>query len=289
MRLPTLRQITGFAMIVNTFLPAIAVVALGLMIWSTATAIKRNTCATIHHVTQAMNDGQERDRYIAAGDQASRKAQTIANAQERAAFLAAREEARGRALAEFAERLESEPPLASGPCEAWDEMRMQMKRIVTHEIYGKTLERIESEIGVVEGKFKTVKSEVQKALPTIPPIKYSGIPGVDQAIWATNRLFRIVRDAFTIVGAALSKVGEALTEPFDTAGEHLYREYQTVDYKRAVTLEILDRYLSATAELFEKFAWFFVILAVWLILSYALWVYRRLTLGWALLCDREAV
>ena len=38
-----------------------------------------------------------------------------------------------------------------------------------------------------------------------------------------------------------------------------------------------------------KNKWFFVILALWLVLSYALWVYRRLAVGWALLCNREAV
>ena len=39
MKLPTLRQVSGFTMIVNTFLPAIVVVTLGLMIWSTVTTI----------------------------------------------------------------------------------------------------------------------------------------------------------------------------------------------------------------------------------------------------------
>jgi hypothetical protein len=69
----------------------------------------------------------------------------------------------------------------------------------------------------------------------------------------------------------------------------LYKEFQTVDYKRAVAWELLDRFWSDTADLFDKFWWFFVILALWLVLSYALWVYRRLAVGWALLCNREAV
>lgn len=66
MKLPTLRQVGGFVMIVNTFLPAIVVVTLGLMTWSTATTIKRNACATVRNVAQAMNDDKEMNLFVAA-------------------------------------------------------------------------------------------------------------------------------------------------------------------------------------------------------------------------------
>ncbi|MFQ5760215.1 MAG: hypothetical protein ACE5HM_04480 [Acidiferrobacterales bacterium] len=40
MKLPTLRQVSGFVMLVNTFLPAIVVLTLGLMVWSTITVVR---------------------------------------------------------------------------------------------------------------------------------------------------------------------------------------------------------------------------------------------------------
>jgi hypothetical protein len=266
MKLPTLRQVSGFAMIVNTFLPAIVVVTLGLMIWSTVTTIKRNTCATINYVTLAMNDDNERKNYIAAGDDAKKKA-----------------------LEDLVKRLNERPLPDNGSCGPWQDLRTRIKGILTNELYGETLKQIEYEMKVVDEKFQKAKTEVKRVIPKIPPIKPPGIPGIDEAISAVNQLFRIIHTALAGLGDALSNLGHVLTEPFDTAGEHLYNEFQTVDYKRAVAWELLDRFWSDTVDLFDKFWWFFVILALWLVLSYALWVYRRLAVGWALLCNREAV
>jgi len=214
MKLPTLRQVSGFTMIVNTFLPAIVVVTLGLMIWSTVTTIKRNACATVHYVTRAMNDDKEIKNYRDASD---------------------------------------------------DEMK------------------------TVKEKFKKVRTDVQSVVPKIRPIQPPNIPGIYEFVSAVNGLFKIMRDALKGLGDALTKLGGGLTEPFETAGKKLDEEFQKVDYKRAVAWELLDRFWSDTADLFDKFWWFFVILALWLVLSYALWVYRRLVVGWALLCNREAV
>ncbi len=266
MKLPTLRQISGFAMLVNTFLPLIAVVTLGLMIWSTATAIKRNTCVTVSYVVQAVNDDRASARYVGASD-----------------------EAKSKMVAALVERLNAQAPPEGGSCGPWEELRARITAILTDEIYGKAVDRIEYEIKVVDGKFQKVRRDVQSVVPRIPPIKYSGIPGVDQAIWAANQLFQTIRNALAGVGAALAELGRGLTEPFDTAGQNVYKEIQKVDYKRAVTLGLLARFLSDTGDLFGKFGWFFVVLVLWLVLSYALWVYRRLAVGWALLRGREAV
>jgi hypothetical protein len=287
MKLPTLRQISGFAMIVNTFLPAIVVVTLGLMVWSTAAAIKRNTCATIDLVAQAVNDEGERKKYVAAGMRASEKAQAIADDGERARFLEASDREAKKALEEFAERLRMRPPPAEGSCGMWQELRTRLKDVLTHDIYRKTAEGIKKEIADVDAKFDRVKDDVKKIVPNIPPIKYSGIPGVDQAIWAANQLFVAIREAFGMVGAALGHLGRGLTEPFESAGKNLHEEFRGLDYKRAVAWEILDRFVSDTAALFGKFGWFVVILALWLVLSYGLWVGRRLADAWALLRDRE--
>ena len=53
-----------------------------------------------------------------------------------------------------------------------------------------------------------------------------------------------------------------------------------------MTLGLLDRFASDTIDSFAKFKWFFVILALWLALSYALRPHRRLAEGWALLRGR---
>jgi hypothetical protein len=266
MKAPTLRQLSGFVMIVNTLLPAVVVVTLGLMIWSTAVAIKRNTCATVSYVVKAVNDEKASQRYVGASD-----------------------EAKAKAVAELVKRLIEQAPPDEASCGPWADLRARIAAILTDEIYGKAVERIEYEIKVVDGKLQKVKRDVQSVVPKIPPIKYSGIAGVDQAIWAANQLFQIVRTALGALGAALTELGRGLTDPFETAGQNIYKEIEKVDYKRAVTWGLLNRFLSDTADLFAKFGWLFAILVLWLVLSYALWVYRRLAVGWALLRDRAAV
>ena len=266
MKLPTLRQVSGFAMIVNTFLPAIVVVTLGLMTWSTVAAIKHNACAAVSYLPRAMNDDREMRIYVGASGDARRSS-----------------------LQGFVRRLHELPPPAGGPCGSWRDLRARITGIVTDEIYGETVERIEHEVKEVERKYQRVRTEVQRAIPSIPPIKRPGIPGLDEAVSAVNQLFRIVRSALDDLGAALARLGRGVTEPIDTAGEKVREEFQKADYKRAVAWELLDRFWSDTADLFDKFWWFFVLLALWLTSSYALWVHRRLAVGWTLMCNREAV
>ena len=115
-------------------------------------------------------------------------------------------------------------------------MRARIRRIFTDELYGKTVNSIETELKAVD-----------------------------------------------------AKLDKSITEPFDTADENLRKEFQKVDYKRAVAWELVDRFWSDTADLFDKFWWFFVILTLWLVVSHALWVYRRLGVGRAMLCNRETV
>jgi len=268
MKLPTLRQVSGFAMIVNTFLPAIVVVTLGLMTWSTVTAIKRNACATVNNVTQAMNDEKAINSYITAGNDDGKRAST---------------------LQVLVRRLNEQPLPGDASCGPWRDLRARIKRIFTDELYGKTVNSIETELKAVDAKLDKVRTDVQRAVPRIPPIKLPGIPGVDQAILAVNELFKIMRNALAGLGNALTQLGKSVTEPFDTADENLRKEFQKVDYKRAVAWELVDRFWSDTADLFDKFWWFFVILTLWLVVSYALWVYRRLGVGWAMLCNRETV
>jgi len=268
MKLPTLRQVSGFAMIVNTFLPAIVVVTLGLMTWSTVTAIKRNACATVNNVTQAMNDEKAINNYITAGNDDGKRAST---------------------LQVLVRRLNEQPLPGDASCGPWRDLRARIKRIFTDELYGKTVNSIETELKAVDAKLDKVRTDVQRAVPRIPPIKLPGIPGVDQAILAVNELFKIMRNALAGLGNALTQLGKSVTEPFDTADENLRKEFQKVDYKRAVAWELVDRFWSDTADLLDKFWWFFVILTLWLVVSYALWVYRRLGVGWAMLCNRETV
>jgi hypothetical protein len=265
MKLPTLSQVHGFTMIVNTLLPAIVVVTLGAMAWSTAAAMKRNACATVGHLSQAMNDRRGEARYVAA-----------------------RGQAKEAALAELLARLDRQPPPADGSCGAWQELRARVEAILTNEIYAETVARIEHELNEVDRKLQKAKNDVQRVVPRIEPIKLPGVPGVDQAVAAVNESLKVVRGALARVGAALSTLGQAISEPFDTAGRNLQEEARRVDYKRAVAFGLVARFASDTVDSFAKFGWFFVALALWLVLSYALWAHRRLAEGWALLLGREA-
>jgi hypothetical protein len=148
---------------------------------------------------------------------------------------------------------------------------------------------IETEIRVVDAKLDSARKAAAQVVPRIHPIKPPDIPGIRETITAVNQLFRIVHDALTGLGKAVARLGQGITEPFETAGENMKKEFQKVDYKRAVAWELLDRFWSDTTELFNKFWWFLVGLVLWLTASYALWVRRRLAVGWALLCNRETV
>lgn len=269
MKLPTLRQVSGFAMIVNTFLPAIVVVTLGLMIWSTVTTIKRNACATVSYVKQAMNDDKDKDIYVRA-----------VKVSDRAGM---------DALKDLVGRRLKQPLPEDGTCTQWRDLRISIRGIFTNELYGETVHQIELEKERIAKRFETVRKEVQRAIPAITPIKPPNVPGLNEIVSAVNALFKIVQNALTGLRDALAGLGKGVTEPFDTAGKNLEKEFEKVDYKWDVAGEIVDRFWSDTTDLFDKFRWFFVILTLWLVSSYALWVYRRLAVGWALLCNREAV
>lgn len=263
MKLPTLRQVSGLAMIVNTFLPAIVVVTLGLMIWSTVTTIERNACATVGYVNWALNDDKGYSNYkAAAGD------------------------AKNETLKALARRFNERPVSAGAPCK---DLRTSITRILENEFYGETVGRIQSEMRVIDRKFEKVKKDAQRVIPRFQPIKPPNIPGAYEVISAVNHVLEIMHTALRGLGDALSKLGGGLTEPFETAGENLHEEFQKVSYKWAVASDVLSRFWSDSAELFNKFWWFFAILGLWLVLSYALWVHRRLAVGWALLCNRDAV
>jgi len=174
-------------------------------------------------------------------------------------------------------------PTGSASCDEWKELRAQLESIFRHELYAKTVQRVEYEIRLVDGKLQQVRKDVQKVVPRLPPIAPPEIPGVKEVVVAVNHLFHLTQRALASLGAALARLGHGLAEPFDTAGENLYAEMQKVDYKRAVALELLGRWSDDIVGLLEKFGWLFVVLALWLVFSYALWVQRRLSAAWAML------
>ena len=264
MKPPTLRQLSGLAMIVNTLLPAIVVVTLAAMIWSTAVSIKRNTCTTIGHIAQAVNDEKTLNRYVKAGDDGARR----------------------KAISDLVGELDGQTPLSNEECGPWQKLRARIAALLVNEFYGKVAMRVEQEVSKVNTKLENAKSAVANVVPSVPAIKYSGIKIVDKAIWAANQVIKLIRAGFDAIGDALTALGKALAEPFATAKKNLSAEVQKVDYKRAVAWALLERYSSDTVDLFDKFGWFFAVLALWLAFSYALWVHRRFVVGWALLCDR---
>lgn len=255
---PSLRQVSGLVMIVNTFLPVIVVLTLGLMIWSTTSAIKRDACLTFDYMAQALADNEVRNKYAKATD----------------------DDARDVMLNDLIKQLRENGPAEDDPCQAWGKVEANIKQTVTD---------ISDDIKAVGKGFGKMKTALAKAVPSIGSIKYSGVPIVDQAIWAANQVIKVIRRAFNTVGSVLKAIGSHLASPLVKVQNDLTEEFQKVDYKRAAAWTLLGSFFSDTAKLFTKFAWFFVILAIWLVLSYVLWVYRRLAVGWALLRNRSAI
>jgi len=269
MRLPTLRQLNGFVMIVNTLLPGLVILLLGAMLWSTAVSFKRNTCAVITHVAQATNDKAALDAYLDARSREDEKAQDAA-------------------VSRLIEKLRAEPQPANEACGVWDNLRDRIKALLLTEFFRETAEKIELEVQAVKTKVENAKEAAAKVVPKIPSVRYSGIKLVDHAIWAVNKVIKVIGKGVVALGEALKAVGNALVDPFTTAKDNLWQELGRVDYKRAVTWGLLYAYASDTVDLFDKFGWLFVALVLWLVFSYALWVQRRFAVGWALLCDRPA-
>jgi hypothetical protein len=255
---PSLRQVSGFVMIINTFLPVIVVVTLGLMIWSTASAIKRDACLTFDHMAQALADDKERSKYAKAAD----------------------DDAREVMLNDLIKRLRDNGPSEDDPCQAWDKVKTNMKQTVTD---------IGDDIKAVGAGFGKMKTALGNVVPSIGLIKYSGIKLVDKAIWAANQIIEVIRNAFNTIGDGLKAIGSHLASPLVKVQKDLTVEFQKVDYKRAAAWTLLGSFFSDSARLFTKFMWFFIILAIWLVLSYVLWVYRRLAVGWGLLRNRQAI
>jgi hypothetical protein len=218
-------------------------------------------------VTQAVNDKETLATYLKARNKAQDKAQEAA-------------------VAKLVEKLREQPLPPDEACGPWEKLRARIKAVFVQEFYGKTAAQIQHEVAEVNRKFEAAKTAVASVVPSVPSIKYSGIGIVDQAIWAANQAIKLIRAGFGTLGGALKGLGEALADPFSTAKENLSDEIGKVGYKRAVTWVILESYASDTVDLFDKFGWFFFLLALWLVFSYALWVHRRLVVGWALLCDR---
>jgi DNA-binding CsgD family transcriptional regulator len=323
---PNLRQLSGLVMIVNTFLPAIVVLTLGLMIWSTTRAIKHDACVTATYVTQAFGDDQVQKRYLAAPDEDVRERSLTAPELRVLDLLVAGEsndsigrqlEMKGKTVEEllanimktmgarsrvelmktaankrrvlkaYVKQLKEGPPTDGGPCEAWKDVRASIKDIVVDKLYGKAVTEITKDIKAVGKDFDKMQTAVAKAVPSIGLIKYAGVPLVDQAIWAANQVVKVIRDALGVIGGGLKAVGSYLASPLATAQENVTREFQIVGYRQAAASLLFNSFFSDTTKLFKKFKWFFIILAIWFILSYVLWVYRRLSVGWALLCNRS--
>ena len=323
---PNLRQISGLVMIVNTFLPAVVVLTLGLMVWSTARAIKHDACVTASYITQAYADNEGQKRYLAAPDEDAREKLLTApelrvldllvagesndsvarqldmNGKAFSDFLAdimktmgAKSRAglvqkasnKGRVLKAYVKQLKEKPPADGGPCEAWKDVRTNIREIVVDKLYGKGITAITQDLRAVGKDFGEMKAAVAKAIPRIDLIKYAGVPLVDQAIWAANQVIKVIGDALDVVRKAFKAIGKYLASPLTGAQEKVTKEFQTIGYRQAAATLLFTSFFSDTTELFKKFKWFFIVLAIWLILSYVLWVYRRLSVGWALLCNHS--
>lgn len=276
MKLPTLRQISGFVMIVNTFLPALAVVILAWMILSTTAAIERNACTTIGQLTVAFKDIDARIERAKTAHDPRLDVQ----------------------LADLVAALPATRRTTADGCEVLDDVG----RILADRLYRDTVEGIVQPVRDMGEKLDTLKQQVEKVippikLPAIPPIGVPNVVLLREAVMELNKAIGDVNGAFRAVGREIDKgmrgVRNAVTGVFvalvNPEKDHLVLELKRAGYKRQAAWELTKTFVGEAIELLKRFYWFFVVLAVWLVLSYALWVHRRLAVGWALLRNREAI
>ena len=266
MKALTTGRLRGFVVLVNTFLPIIVVVALILMIQSTASSLSYRGCATASRMAAAFADEKMQQAYLDAEGDAQRFA-----ALEALSVTPA-------------ERLQDGSPWT--PHSAC--LGKALHVVVGAELFGRAVESIEKQTKVVGSRVSGMKKNLTRRIPDaraweLDHVAKSGVGralagGVNDAIDQINKVPSAMRSWVVKLGNNVS----------DTV-VWIFAPLSVVDYQRAATWVLVGGFLTDAAGMLGKFYWFFLALGIWLLASYALWVRCRVYAALALLRGGEAV
>jgi hypothetical protein len=248
MKLLTPRQLSGLVMLGNTFLPVIVALSLGLMGWSTLATLRDEACLIVRDLNKDLPPRASIDPVSCSC-------------------------------------LDSKglEPVESGakPCGPF----AVMKHIVTVELYGKTMGMLRREIGGMKKNAAALANAVDQSVSLeldLPDSK--GLKRTFQGRFNKYLAEPLAKPVKTSVDAAANAVRKATYAVFQPQMDNMKKELEDVAHKRNVvwarTKNVYDMQL-------KKFYWFFVALAMWLLLSYVLWGYHRLSEAWSLIHGRE--
>lgn len=259
MRFPTLKQLTGLVMIVNTFLPAIV---LAVAVWLILD-IKREACDSIRRFDRV---SREIDLLFDGRFHAIRAGVKKGKIEPQTGI-----EIDVATLVDRQRKIDGE-----GECLPFGESRRQIARIVRQSStqVRKDLEQLGNRI--------TAPARFIRTAVVLKPIPLPRIPLARDVVTAYNDHVRPPMNAVLItIRDSVNNAIFGLLNP-ETIFVHL--EVQKAQYKLAAYARLAGQFTTAAT---SKLAWFILVLSAWLALSYVLWAYRRLATGWALLRGRN--
>ena len=256
MPLPTLRQLNGFVLIVNTLLPFLFVLAIYLMWVLSIQSFRVNTCSSLNHSA----------RVITAIDKA-KSSQALIKHYE----------------------VESNQTVVPGGGDC--KIEEEFNDLLVVRVYETVKNNVDKQVKAVGKKVDGVKNKVARAVPKLPDIRIGRVPPLKILKFdlskALNSVIRFVNAIDNNVNRALSTLASVVTNAFtnivDPERKRIYLEIEKTSYRQAVVLDTVRSMLSAILEAFEKFYWLLLVLVIWLPISYIFWAHHRLTLGWKML------
>lgn len=259
MRFPTLKQLSGLVMIVNTFLPAIVLAAAVWIILD----IKRDACDSIRRFDRV---SKEIDLLFDHRFQAIRAGVRKGKVEQETGI-----EVDIAALVDRQRNIDGE-----GECLPFAESRRQIAKIARQ-----SSTQVRKDIEQLGNRITEPARFIRTAF-VLEPIPLPRVPLARDVITAYNNHVRPPMNA--VMSTIRDSVNNAIFGLFNPETIFVQLEVQKAQYKFAAYARLAGQF---TTEATSKLAWFVLVLSAWLALSYVLWAYRRLATGWALLRGRN--
>jgi hypothetical protein len=236
-------------MLVNTFLPAIVIVTLGLMIWSTSTTLSDELCA--------IDDALDRVEIDKEKGYPKPSVDALINDIERPS------DSRGN----------NEPP-----CELFE----AIDAVFYDQLVAQTRSALQTQFANLQIKIAALGKSVGKSFSMrLEPPEGAGA-AAKGAIKQFNK--RLAGPMAVPVKSGMNEVRKLTYAVFQPQTENIARELRKADHKRQVVWKRME--VTYAAQM-TKFQWFFVALAAWLVLGYVFWIQRRLLIARRLLRDDD--
>ena len=272
MKRPTLGQVDGFVILVNTFLPALVVLTLGLMIESTLSSIHTNGCAAAAYIYGTFSqitvdkEGFPQPPVDALYRKISKEPPPV------------------RELMKRISRERSSPEQSCSLLSAID-------YLVANSLYGDTVSAVRREMIGMATNIAALGKPINVSITSLalPPIKNPKLfqKPAAEAIHGFNKhiagpLTAVAEKGMNQVGNKARAVTYAVFQPYTN---NIVKELRKANHKRRLTWIWIQWFVGKIQPFFTRFVWLFGLLGGWLLLTYVLWARRRISVAWELMAN----